>query len=102
MGELHSGGITAHLTELTTAAHRYMALVAASALSAVSDADILAELTGLESLRRRLAVIDHALIGELDRRGIAGRLVMSSTAAVLQGLLRLSRSAEHTSELQSR
>jgi hypothetical protein len=51
---------------------------------------VLAEVAGLEVLRRRLAVIDHALIGELDRRGVAGRLVMSSTEAVLQGLLRLS------------
>jgi uncharacterized protein DUF222/HNH endonuclease len=56
----------------------------------MSDADVLAELRELEVLRRRLAVIDHALIGELDRRGLAGRLVMPSTSAVLQGLLRLS------------
>jgi hypothetical protein len=56
----------------------------------VSDADVLAELRELEVLRRRLAVADHALIGELDRRGLPARLVMSSTSALLQGLLRLS------------
>ncbi|HEX8305674.1 MAG TPA: DUF222 domain-containing protein [Jatrophihabitans sp.] len=56
----------------------------------MSDADVLAELRELEVLRRRLTVIDHALIDELDRRGVAGRLVMGSTAEVLQGVLRLS------------
>ncbi|HST48084.1 MAG TPA: DUF222 domain-containing protein [Jatrophihabitans sp.] len=56
----------------------------------MSDADLLAELRELESLRRRLAVADHALIGELDRRGLAGRMVVGTTAALLQGLLRLS------------
>jgi hypothetical protein len=41
-------------------------------------------------LRRRLAVIDHALIAELDRRALPGRLVVASTAAMLQAALRLS------------
>ncbi len=58
----------------------------------MSDADVLAELRELESARRRLAVIDHALIVELDRRGLAGRLVTGSTSALLQGLLRVSPS----------
>lgn len=56
----------------------------------MSDADVLTELRELELLRRRLATIDHALIAELDRRAIAGRLAMPTTSAVLQGLLRLS------------
>jgi hypothetical protein len=59
-------------------------------LSRLSDVDVLAELRELELLRRRLAVADHALIGEVDRRGLAGQLVMATTSAVLQGLLRLS------------
>ncbi|MEO7261664.1 MAG: DUF222 domain-containing protein [Jatrophihabitantaceae bacterium] len=56
----------------------------------MSDTDVLAELREWEVLRRRLAVADHTLIGELDRRGKAGQLVMPTTSAVLQGLLRLS------------
>lgn len=72
MGELHSGGITAGLADLTAATQRYLAFIAAGELSRVSDADVLAELAQLESMRRRLAVVDHALIGELDRRGMAG------------------------------
>ena len=70
--------------------HGYLASVTDGELSRVSDADVLAELGELESFRRRFAVLDHALIGELDRRGVAGRLVMGTTAAVLQGLLRIS------------
>jgi hypothetical protein len=56
----------------------------------VSDADVLAELRALEELRRRLATADHALIAENDRRGLVGRLVVPSTSALLQGVLRLS------------
>jgi hypothetical protein len=41
-------------------------------------------------LRRRLATADHALIAEIDRRGLVGRLVMPSMSALLQGVLRLS------------
>ncbi|HEY0166528.1 MAG TPA: DUF222 domain-containing protein, partial [Jatrophihabitans sp.] len=56
----------------------------------MSDADVLAELRELEVLRRRLAALDHALIAEVDRRGLAGQLVLPTTSALLQGLLRLS------------
>jgi hypothetical protein len=90
MEQLSGGATTAALVAFTTAVHDYLATVADGGLTQVSDADVLAELAELESARRRLAVIDHALISELDRRGVAGRLVMTSTAAVLQGLLRLS------------
>ncbi|HEV2885907.1 MAG TPA: DUF222 domain-containing protein [Jatrophihabitans sp.] len=41
-------------------------------------------------LRRRLAVVDHALVAELGRRALAGRLVMASTSVLLQAALRLS------------
>lgn len=90
MTELHGGGITPALAGLSSAVHEYLVLAGSGELARLSDADVLAELRELEVLRRRLAVIDEALIGELDRRGMAARLVMPSTAAVLQGLLRLS------------
>ncbi|MBV9823037.1 MAG: DUF222 domain-containing protein [Actinobacteria bacterium] len=51
---------------------------------------MLAELRELEVARRRLAAADHALIAEIDRRGLAGRLVLPSTSSLLQGMLRLS------------
>jgi len=90
MTELDGGVVTAGLAGMSSAVHAYLGSVADGGLGRVSDADVLAELRELESVRRRLAAVDHALIGELDRRGLAGRLVMGSTAAVLQGLLRLS------------
>lgn len=77
------------MVELSSAVQAYLDSTA-SGLNRLSDADVLAELRELELLRRRLAVADHALIGEVDRRGLAGRLVMATTSAVLQGLLRLS------------
>lgn len=89
MDELQGGAGTAALAAVSAAVQGYLA-AATGELSQVSDADVLAELRELEVARRRLAVVDSALIGELERRGLAGRLVMGSTAAVLQGLLRLS------------
>jgi hypothetical protein len=90
MEQLHSGLVTDGLIGLSAALADYLGSVTSGELVRVSDADVLAELRELEVLRRRLTVIDHALIDELDRRGVAGRLVMGSTAAVLQGMLRLS------------
>ncbi|HEX8080720.1 MAG TPA: DUF222 domain-containing protein [Jatrophihabitans sp.] len=89
MEPLHNGGVSAGLADLASAAQAYLDSIA-NWLIRLSDADVLSELRELEVLRRRLAVVDHALVGELDRRGLAGQLVMASTSAVLQGLLRLS------------
>jgi len=36
--------------------------------------ELLALLRGLETQRRRLPVVDHALVAELDQRGVAGEL----------------------------
>ncbi len=88
MEQLRDGTLTHETMVLSAAINGY--LVALGSVSRVADADVLAELRELETLRRRLAIADHALIAELDRRGLAGRLVMPSTSAVLQGLLRLS------------
>jgi hypothetical protein len=90
MEVLPDGRVTAGLGLLSAAVPGYLQSIDAGDLDRLSDADVLAELRELEGLRRRLAVADSALIAQLDRRGLAGRLVMSSTAAVLQGVLRLS------------
>jgi len=68
MEPLDGGVVTASLAGLSAAVEGYLGLVAGGGLGRVSDADVLAELRQLEVLRRRLAVADHALIGELDRR----------------------------------
>ena len=54
------------------------------------DADLIAELRGLEVLRRRLAAADHVLVAALERRGIVGVVGPSSTSELLQDVLRLS------------
>ena len=90
MEALSGGTVSSPLAALSAAVDEYLGAVTAGELGPVSDADLLAELRELECMRRRLAVADHALIGELDRRGLPGRLVMASAPALLQGLLRLS------------
>jgi hypothetical protein len=88
--ELIDGGAAAVVVPLSAAVDYFLAEVAEGGFVRLSDADVLAEVRELESLRRRLAVADHALIAELDRRGLVGALAMSSTSTLLQGMLRLS------------
>ncbi len=75
---------------LSTAVGPYLRSLEGQSLTRVSDTELLGELRALEELRRRLATADHALIAEIDRRGLVGRLVMPSMVALLQGVLRLS------------
>ena len=59
-------------------------------LAALDRDELLTVLRGLETQRRRLPVLDHALIGELDQRGIAGELTARTTRSLLRDVLRLS------------
>jgi hypothetical protein len=88
--ELIDGGAAGVTVSLSAAVDSFLTEAADGALGRASDADLLAEVRELEALRRRLATADHALVTELDRRGLAGVLAMPSTSALLQGLLRLS------------
>jgi len=52
--------------------------------------ELLDLLRGLETQRRRLPVVDHHLVAELDERGIAGELCARDTRTLLRDVLRLS------------
>ncbi len=58
-------------------------------LTSASRGELLELARGLETQRRRLPAADHALIGELDARAVAGELACASTAALLMQLLRI-------------
>lgn len=90
MEVLPDGQLASNTAALSTAVTDYLTALDGQLLARVSDSDVLTELRALESLRRRLAVADHALISEIDRRGLVGRLTMPSASALLQGVLRLS------------
>ncbi|HEY3717723.1 MAG TPA: DUF222 domain-containing protein [Jatrophihabitantaceae bacterium] len=55
----------------------------------LSRDELLELLRGVETQRRRLPVVDHALIGELDHRGAAGELMARDTAALVRDVLRV-------------
>src|SRR5882672_8201882 len=59
-------------------------------LTRLSGDELLGLLRGLETQRRRLPVVDHGLIAELDHRGAAGELMARDTAALLREVLRVS------------
>jgi Domain of unknown function (DUF222) len=58
-------------------------------LSSRTGPQVLGLLAGLEARTRRLAVADHALLSEAERRGLAAERGCPSTAAMLVGLLRI-------------
>nr|MDQ2839019.1 HNH endonuclease [Actinomycetota bacterium]MDQ2959028.1 HNH endonuclease [Actinomycetota bacterium] len=87
---VHGGCSSDALLAVSTAADSYLDQVSDGAPSALADADVLAEMRQLEMVSRRLAVAWHALIGQAERRGLAGLLSMPSIAAVLQMMLRVS------------
>ncbi len=58
-------------------------------LTGASRDELLELARGLEAQRRRLPAADHALVGELESRAVAGELACASTAALLAGLLRV-------------
>jgi len=59
-------------------------------LTPLDREELLELLRGLETQRRRLPVIDHRLVAELDERGIAGELCVRDTRTLLRDVLRLS------------
>jgi hypothetical protein len=59
-------------------------------LSRLDRDDLLSLLRGLETQRRRLPIVDHALVAELDQRGVAGELAARDTTSLLRDVLRLS------------
>jgi hypothetical protein len=88
--DLLAGAATDSLAALTAVSDGYLSEVAAGLYTTVPDAVLLAELRERETLLRRQAIADHALLAELEHRGIAGRLAMPSVKALLQVMLLLS------------
>ena len=66
-----------------------LAALQAGDWSGVPDADLLETFRQFEVVRRRLAAVDHALIGEAETRGLAESLAYRNTAGLLRSLLRI-------------
>src|SRR5882757_5236380 len=78
--------VAALLDQLSTTVDALIALD----LTRLSRDELLGLLRGVETQRRRLPVVDHALIAELDHRGAAGELMARDTASLLREVLRVS------------
>src|SRR5882672_7482879 len=77
--------VTALLDQLCTTMDALIALD----LTRLSRDELLELLRGVETQHRRLPVVDHALIAELDHRGAAGELMARDTASLLHEVLRV-------------
>jgi hypothetical protein len=59
------------------------------AFDRLDDEEVLGVLAAVETQRRRLPVIDHALITEMEIRSLAAKRLQRGTAGLLGDLLRL-------------
>src|SRR5882672_12687443 len=80
--------VTALLDQLCTTIDALIALD----LSRLSRDELLELLRGVETQHRRLPVLDHALIAELDHRGAGGELMARDTATLVRDVLRVTPS----------
>jgi uncharacterized protein DUF222 len=69
-------------------------------LTCLPGDDVLAVLRDLEVQKRRLATVDHALIAEIDSRGLAHERACRNTAALVTQLVRVSP-AEATARVRA-
>jgi hypothetical protein len=90
MQSVQGGAVSAEFAALTAALDSYLSAVRDGLLVRASDADLLAEVRGFESLRRRLGGFDLDVLPEVDRRGLPGVLGARHLADLLQGMLRVS------------
>ena len=81
-----SADVTSVLAHLRTAVDELLALP----LSRLDRDELIALCSDVEQQARRLPAFDHAVIAELDERGLAGQLGTRNTAEFLQQRLRLS------------
>src|SRR5882757_9797581 len=95
-GQEGAAGVATALAQLSDAVDTLCALD----LTRLSCDELLGLLRGVETQRRRLPVVDHALIAELDHRGAAGELLARDTASLLRDVLRVAPS-EATARCQA-
>src|SRR6185437_16112388 len=86
---LTAGERTSGLASVDAAVDGYLAELP-TAVGVASDADLLAEIRGLELACRRLTAAWNALLPEVEHRGLPATVSATSTAAMLQAMLRLS------------
>ena len=67
-----------------------IAELAALDLTRLDRDELLDLLRGVETQRRRLPVVDHRLVAEIEQRGVAGELCARDTRTLLRDVLRLS------------
>ncbi len=84
--DLDGGGTASVVTRLSALVDELQHLD----LTGLPGEDVLDLLRDLETQKRRLATVDHALISEVDGRGLAREHACASTTVLLQQLVRIS------------
>ncbi|MEO6702753.1 MAG: DUF222 domain-containing protein [Jatrophihabitantaceae bacterium] len=87
MEQLTGGVASSALREFVAAGSGYLEDVSAGLFGRLSDGELLAELRERELLWRRQVSAEHALLAEITARGLAQRLSLTNTAALLQQVL---------------
>jgi len=83
------------LAQLGSALDRLVGVVEGGGLASVDDQRLVGFLQRFERVRNRLPLVDHAVLGEAQARGLADRLTQPSLTRVLVSSLRLSAGEAH-------
>lgn len=89
-GEVEATPVDLALEQLVASFDHLLGIVESGGLETYDDQRLLGFLTGVERMRNRLPLIDHAAIGDAERRGLPASLVQGSMRRVLTSVLRLS------------
>ena len=87
---LEAGAPSAALSASAAANESYLNDIALGLVVKLSDADLLAEIQELEFQTRSMLTASHALLAQVEQRGLARRVAATSTSALLQAMLQLS------------
>jgi hypothetical protein len=93
MESVAGGAVSAEFAALSAALECYLSAVRDELLVRASDADLLAEVRGFETVRRRLDAFELEVLPEVERRCLPATLGMKTVSGLLQGMLRLSPGA---------
>jgi hypothetical protein len=91
-GRMSAQTVGAVVEEAVAALEAALDRLTGLALYPLSQEELLTLVRRFETVRRRMPVVDHALVSELEQRSVAASLLARNAQAVLRGLLRLSPS----------
>ncbi len=90
VGSVDEPPVTSALAVLSKDLDRLVAVLGGGGLDLVDDPELLGFLQAFEGFRNRLSLVDHRVLADAERRGLAGQLTHCSLTSLLVHSLRIS------------